>query len=315
MRTVLILAMVGILCMSAVAQEKPIIKKRGTIECDLVEATPLVFNSTLYRFEYVRDKYYKPNTTGDSYFRFVDVETGKYTPGFAKGYHLGAAYVEGDTVYVYGVPLWGKPTIDVFWSKDLKTWKTQRAFTTENWGIYNTSVCKDNDRYVMAIEIGEPPEEVGKRFTIRFAESQNLLDWTRTPADNVYSKEKYTACPSIRYIDDWYYMVYLEDYGGKWNPHIVRSRDLKQWESSPLNPVIEYSDEDKKFANPKFTQEQRDRIANATNINNSDMDFCDYKGRTYIVYSWGNQHGIEHLAEAYYEGTEANLLRGFFPKK
>ena len=30
----------------------------------------------LYRFEYVRDRYYKPNKTGKSYFRFIDVETG-----------------------------------------------------------------------------------------------------------------------------------------------------------------------------------------------------------------------------------------------
>ena len=37
----------------------------------------VVFRGRLYRFEYVR-KDYKPNTTGDSYFRFIDVETGSY---------------------------------------------------------------------------------------------------------------------------------------------------------------------------------------------------------------------------------------------
>ncbi len=36
----------------------PKIRKLGTIVCDLVEATPVVFKGRLYRFEYVRDQYY-----------------------------------------------------------------------------------------------------------------------------------------------------------------------------------------------------------------------------------------------------------------
>ena len=39
----------------------------------MVETTPIVFNGRLYRFGDVRDFYYKPNTTGRSHFRFVDV--------------------------------------------------------------------------------------------------------------------------------------------------------------------------------------------------------------------------------------------------
>jgi hypothetical protein len=50
----------------------------------------------------------QPNKTGDSYFRFIDVETGKATPALAKGYHLGSAYVKGDNAYVYGVNIWDK---------------------------------------------------------------------------------------------------------------------------------------------------------------------------------------------------------------
>ena len=45
------------------------------------------------------------------------------------------------------------------------------------------------------------------------------------------------------------------------------------------------------------------------------MDLCEFDGKTVIYYSWGNQHGIEHLAEAVYEGTEASFLKGFFPEK
>ena len=66
------------------APEPPRITKLGTIDCDMVETTPIVFNGRLYRFEYVRDFYYKPNTTGRSHFRFVDVasgEQGRRLPG------------------------------------------------------------------------------------------------------------------------------------------------------------------------------------------------------------------------------------------
>ena len=58
---------------------------------------------------------------------------------------------------------------------------------------------------------------------------------------------------------------------------------------------------------------QRTRIANAKNLNNSDMDFCEWQGRLVINYSWGNQQGVEHLAEAIYDGNEAQFLRGWFP--
>jgi hypothetical protein len=59
---------------------------------------------------------------------------------------------------------------------------------------------------------------------------------------------------------------------------------------------------------------QRTRVANAVDINNSDIDFCEFHGQLRITYSWGNQQGIEHLAEAMYDGSEAEFLRGWFPE-
>lgn len=294
---------------------KPVIEKLGTIDCDMVETTPLIFNGRLYRFEYVRNNY-KPNKTGDSYFRFVDVESGECTPSFAAGYHLGSAHIEGDTVYVYGVDLWGKSNIQVFWSKDLENWSTQSALNLPGWGIYNTSVCKGADGYVMAFEIGEPPEEVGARFTNRFAVSDDLINWTLTPSECVYSRDRYTACPALRFLDGTYYMIYLEARPGPtYEPHIVRTKDFIGWETSPYNPVLKFSPEDKIIGNPNLTVEQREHIAGAVNINNSDVDLCEYKGKVIIYYTWGNQQGIEFLAHAVYDGTLESFLLGFFPEK
>ena len=171
----------------------------------------------------------------------------------------------------------------------------------------------------MAIELGEPPEIVGVRFTIRFALSKDLLHWDLVPEPAVYSKEKYTACPALRWLEGWYYMIYLEylldpaSYPS-WDfaPFIIRSRDLIQWEQSPFNPIIKADDEDRLLANPNLTDEQRREIAHAENANNSDVDLCEFEGRTVITYSWGNQRGIEFLAEAAYDGTLSEFLKGYF---
>ena len=84
---------------------RPLIVKSGTIDVDLVETTPIVFDNKVYRFEYVRKGYWG-NQTGDSYFRFVNRETGAPTASFAKGFHLGSAFVRNETVYVTAVDIW-----------------------------------------------------------------------------------------------------------------------------------------------------------------------------------------------------------------
>jgi alpha-L-fucosidase len=290
-----------------------VIKKLGTIDCDMVETTPIVFKDRLCRFEYVRQDYHT-NKTGASHFRFVDMESGEFTPAFAAGHHFGSAYVRDRAAFAYGVDTQGGPTIRAFWSEDLRNWSSQVAFHAPGWSIFNNSVCKGRDNYIMAIELNGPPEEVGVPFTIRFVQSDDLLSWQLTPSECVFSKDRYTACPALRFLDEYYYMIYLEARLGRtFDPYIVRSRDLIHWESSPFNPMMHFSEEDKRIANPNLTQEQRDRISNAVNINNSDVDLCEFEGRTIIFYSWGNQKGIEFLAEAAYDGNLESFLCGFFP--
>jgi len=157
-------------------------------------------------------------------------------------------------------------------------------------------------------------EVVGVPFTIFFAELKDLLTWKLLPQECVYSKENYTACPALRYLDGYFYMIYPEARPGPtYETYIVRSKDLKRWESSRFKPVLAFSDEDKAIANPKLPAEQRKAIAQAKNINNSDVDLCEFRGKTIIYYSWGNQQGKEFPAEAVYEGTLPDFLRSFFP--
>jgi hypothetical protein len=222
--------------------------------------------------------------------------------------------------YVFGVLTVGghtvRDTIQVFRSLDLVKWEEKSALKLPGWGLFNTSVCDGRDGFVMAFEIDSPPEECGAPFTIRFAASKNLWDWELTPSECVYAKDRYTACPTIRYLpeDGYYYMIYLEHLPGwAFAPYIARSKDLITWNRSPANPVLMYDDfEDKKIANFNLTKEQQNRIENSLDINNSDVDLCEYQGRTIINYSWGNQYGTEHLAEAVYDGSLSEFLRGFF---
>lgn len=294
------------------AQDRPRIKKLGTIDLDLVEVTPIVWKGRLYRSEWVRSGYWA-NKEHEDYARFVERATGRATPAFAHGHQFASAFVDGDTVYVTAVEKGGQPMLRMFASRDLVKWDSWTVLNMPGWGIFNTSICKGRDRYVLMFEIDKPKEEAGKAFTARFATSKDLKTWELTPSECVYAKDRYTAPHCLRYLDGWYYNFYLEAYEG-YEMRVVRSRDLIHWTPSPLNPVLRASEEDRKIANPKLTAEQRKRVATAVDCNNSDIDFCEFKGRLWISYSWGNQKGVEHLAEAVYEGSEASFLKGWFPE-
>jgi len=297
------------------ATGRPLIRKLGTIDLDMVETTPLVFRGKLWRFEWVRQgtgQQYWNNQRRTNYFRFRNPATGAVTPSFADGHEFGSAFVEGDKVYVTGTQ--GRSRLNLFVSRDLTNWQERVVINDGRYGIFNTSLCQAEKDYVLAFEIDKPAEEAGTAFTIRFAKSRDLNTWTITPPECNFTKERYSAAPCLRWDDGWFYLFYLEAHEG-YETRVVRSRDLVKWEASPLNPVLRNSPEDKQIANPKLTGEQRAKIAAAKNLNNSDLDFCQWKGRLVINYSWGNQAGTEFLAEAVYDGTEAQFLRAWFPKR
>lgn len=294
------------------AEGRPLIIKSGTIDVDLVETTPVVFKNKVYRYEYVRSGYWN-NKTGDSYSRFADRDTGKPTIAFAEGFHLGSAFVHDKTIYVTAVNIWDGEEVHIFASKDMETWESWMAFKLPGYGIFNTSLTFAENKHVLMFEIGKPENKAGKRFTANFATSTDLKNWDILSSEHNYSKDRYTAPHCLRYLDGFYYNFYLEAHNG-YEMRVVRSKDLINWEPSPLNPVLKFSVEDKNIANPNLSTELQERIAKAENRNNSDIDFCEFKGKLVINYSWGNQRGEEFLAEATYDGTLKQFLKGWFPE-
>ena len=293
------------------ADNRPLIRKLGTIDLDLVETTPVALNGRLYRFEWVREGYWN-NDRHTNFFRFIDHDTGAATPPFADAHEFGSAYVDGGTVYVTGTK--DRSGVNLFASRDLKSWESWPVIAPGRYGIFNTSLCKGDDGFVLMFEIDKPLEEAGVPFTARFAKSRDLRAWTITPPECNYAKDRYTAPHCLRWLEGWFYNFYLEANDG-YEMRLVRSRDLIHWDSSPLNPVLRASPTDKLIANPNLTDPQRARIAHAINLNNSDIDFCEWQGRLVIDYSWGNQQGVEHLAEAVYDGTLNQFLHGWFPEQ
>jgi lysophospholipase L1-like esterase len=289
-------------------EKRPLIRKLGTVDLDLVETTPVVVSNRLWRFEWVREGYWN-NQRKTNYFRFRDPQTGEVTESFADGHEFGSAFVNNGVVYVTGT--FGRGEVNVFASRDLKNWEKWNAIPAGKYGIFNTSVCKANGEFVLMFEIDKPVEEAGAAFTARFAKSPDLRKWTLTAPECNYAKDRYTAPHCLRWLDGWFYDFYLEAHDG-YEMRVVRSRDLMKWEPSPLDPVLKASAEDRRIANRNLPDAQRVRVANAMNLNNSDIDFCEFDGQLRITYSWGNQQGTEHLAEAIFDGTEAEFLRGWF---
>lgn len=305
------------------APKRPEIRKIGTIMCDMVETTPIVFKGVLYRFESVRDKYQnEANTVGQSYFQFVDVKTNEATKAFGFNYHFGAAYTEGDYMYVTGTT--GKAPdategyatsniIKVFRSADLENWEIiGEVVFPEDTRTFNTGICKKDGVYTMLIEVNKPIS-----FRFRFAQSTDMKNWTLLSEEHRFHENpRYAGGPAIYTIegDPYYYVLYLEKYP-EWSfaNSIARSKDLIKWEYSPINPVLMYEeDKDKMIANPLLTEHERARISRALDVNNSDLEMCEFGGRTIMYYSWGSQRGIEFLAEASYEGTMKELLQSYF---
>ena len=298
---------------------QPVVRKLGTFDIFIVEANPVVFKGRPWLMEYIRwmrpDKRYRGNDTGDSYFRFRDLEDmTTTTPPFAKGLHMGNAFVDGDRVVVTAVEDWGKGRFYQTESTDLVHWTEPRVIL-ENpaWAGYNTTICRADGRYLLAFELGAPKEAVGvEKFTMCFAESKDLREWKVVEGASM-GREFYTGGPMLRYFDGWFYFFHLGgSYEKGFNTRVRRSRDLKYWELSPAY-AIAYGSEDKQL-HPKgvFSTAERAAIARAENINASDLDMCEFGGRLLLFYTWGDQRGHEFSALAEADCTEKEFCESFF---
>jgi hypothetical protein len=258
---------------------------------DLCEAAPVVWQDRLALLKCLRPA--TGGTRADYHLALEDVETGRELARFAEGYSLASALVHDGTLHVFASRFESDGWNDVtrFKSKDLQTWEQNVIVKQEREHLFNSSVCATDNGFVMAYESDDPNRVP---FTIKFATSPDLESWTRKPGA-VFGPDRYAACPCLRYVNGWYYLLYLEHRTPRWffQTYLARSKDLISWELSPANPILTPGLDD--------------------GINASDPDLIEFRGRTYLYYSVGDQRTWSKLKRAAYPGPIAEFLGGHFP--
>ncbi len=77
--------------------------------------------------------------------------------------------------------------------------------------------------------------------------------------------------------------------------------------------MLFFDDNDRRVAHKKSDLRKQLLAREVPSKSNADVDFCEYRGKVFINYAWGDQEGIEFLAEAVYPGHMRDFLHGFFP--
>ena len=96
-------------------------------------------------------------------------------PRFGEGYSFVNAFVNGPELHVFASEGTNRDwfqSIYHFSSTDLKTWKRELAIPQEgDEHLFNCSVCRDDQGYLMAYESNEPVQ-----FCFKFARSKDLCE-------------------------------------------------------------------------------------------------------------------------------------------
>ena len=273
----------------ALATVQSSLVKSDEVMTNMMETTPVVWQGRLCLLECIRPA--SGGSTNDYFLKLVDIETGRELTRFGRGYGLGCAFAHGSKFYAFATRFdlktsWSE--IVEFESTDLKTWQQHPVIQPEHEHLFNSSVCETDDGFVMAYETDD---QQYVPFTIKFARSVDLQNWTKLP-DAVFGKDRYTACPAVRFSNGWFYLLYLESKPPKYETYMARSRDLVRWELSPRNPVL--------------------TPGPGEDINTSDADLAEFQGKTVVYYAIGDQKTWANLKHAVYPATMQEFFEAYF---
>ena len=265
--------------------------KGELVRLGVCELGPFLWQGRLRHLESIR-----PAGSGrseDPYLLIRHRESGSELARLASGYSLASACVHEDSLYVYAARLGGGSWNDVtlFESRDFARWEERIVIHQEDEHLFNSSVCRGPEGFVMAYESDDPRYPP---FTVKFATSADLRSWTRLEGA-VFGTNRYTACPCIRYTEGFYYMMYLEHRspGHVFETYIARSKDLRRWGLSSANPMLRASGLDE-------------------GINASDPEIIEIDGTTWVYYAVGDQLTWMNIKRAAYPGTMAAFLKEWF---
>lgn len=280
------------------ATSRPALIKLPLSLGDGMENTPVLFgNRPLLVMCHRDDTRNQTDEYAQSMFLCIrDLRTGKEVAHFGKGHSFASALVDGSELNVFASEGTNRDwfqSIYRFSSTDLKTWKRELAIALEGKEhLFNCSVTRDHQGYVMAYESNVPVQ-----FCFKFARSGDLARWEKIPGLIFAGNgREYSACPVIRHFAPYYYVIYLHaaiaGHNG-WVSYLARSKNLIDWELSPMNPILE--------AGP------------GEGANNSDVDLFEFEGNTYLFYATGDQATWSSLRVAMHPAPMKQFLESCFP--
>jgi len=299
--------------------------KKAVLGSPVVEQTPVIWKDRLLLVETWQTHWDNPLTPRREYYvRIRDEETNKILGRYMNGYGLASAFVWNNMFYIFATRAGYNHNRLVSWnnvymskSEDLVHW-TEPTMVIEQElreHIFNQSVCYDGRRFVMAYETDLQPA-----FTIKFAESSDLEHWQKIPGA-IYGTDRYTACPAIRFIGGYYYMLYLEHLKPRWwfETWLTRSKDLKHWEDALHNPVIAPNPTQSVHPDcpPHPGSAYREACAdncpaNGKEINTSDPDLVEWQGKVRVYFTGGCQHWGGLLQYAEFDGTMQEFFESYY---
>ncbi len=273
-----------------------------------MENTPVIYKGRPLLVQNSRPKEADQQEAG-SYLFIEELTTGQEVARLGTGFSFVSAFVNGDEMNVFGTENtnkeWAKD-IFRFWSTDLKHWQQEKIIVRNgDEHLFNTSVCRDDQGYVMAYESNKPVQ-----WSFRFARSKDLSHWESIPGIEFADVEGNSACanPAIRYHAPYYYVIYGVDRDRlprfryqyllpttRYVTFIARSKDLLTWEVSPTRyPMLDPGP--------------------GEGINNTDADLFEIEGNTYIYYATGEQTADwGTIRVAMYPGPMKEMFEAFFP--
>ncbi len=259
------------------------ISKLGILHKDRMEATPFIWNDgRLLLMVAAREL---------SKIEIYDDQT--LVTSFDSSLGLASAIMDNGKLYIFGTIDWKNAAtnaVQMISTTDLITWTAPVTVlpTFLNRTYFNSSVTKmPNGSFVMAVETCEPGTIC---FNARFYSSNDLITWTEI--GTIFKPRSYAACPTIRFVDGFYYVFYLRAYDGLFVTHVSRSTDLISWEDGGV--VLSPLDGD------------------GEGNNASDMDFTEYNGELIINYGDGDQLTWSNIRTAKYQGTLESFVKSFF---
>lgn len=301
------------------------------------EPTPFVFKGKLYCMENFDNTIYagscKAELTrlliekyGNRSCAFIrDLETNEIICAVGEGAYFYSLYTdEKEKVYIFGTVTnggngwFGGDSVVIYESEDLINWTKRDFFTKKGWLMFNTSVTKDEDGYMLLVELQKPVEIVGPyHFTYMFGKTKDFktVEWIEESL--AYPQDRYAGGPKMHYVNGYYYVLQVTELPGPvYCTYLTRTKDFVNWQFGKYNPFMLVHPDDIKLAEshaPEMLPELMERIPYGFYISHSDIDFCEYNGKVIIDYAIGNQQGVwSYNCRAIYHGTLQEMLENFF---